>query len=229
MMHWCRRLLFHNWQLKLLSVVLAAVLWSVIARESESEIGIEVPLEYQNVPEKTEVISDTTNAVEVRLRGPSNLIKELSAREISATVDLADMAVSTEKIVQLTTEHVHAPFGIEVVGVIPARVRVALEATVSRRVPILPVIRGNPAEGFEAADKLVAPANVQIEGPASRVRLLENVPTSPVDISGRRDGISQIVDLDIADPLIRVPQTQPIRVEVRILAKSAPKPAVPGI
>src|SRR5438876_2416587 len=138
MMHRFRQILFHHWRLKLFSLIIAAMLWAATARETTSEIGVNVPLEYQNVPPNTEVISDTTNTVEVRLRGPSTLVKEISPQDISTTIDMGRMVLGSEKILPLTAQHVHAPFGVEVVGVNPARVRVTLEPTVSVKLRILP-------------------------------------------------------------------------------------------
>src|SRR5262245_7776875 len=137
-MHWLKHLLTNNWRLKLLALLMAVMLWAATTRESTSEIGIDVPLEYQNVPANTEVITDTTNTVEVRLRGPSTLIKEVSSPDISTTIDVGKMEKGSEKIVTLTKEQVRAPFGVDVVAVNPARVRVTLEPTVSSRLKIIP-------------------------------------------------------------------------------------------
>src|SRR5690349_16475671 len=55
----------HNWSLKLLSLVLATMLWMLVATETSSEIGMEVPLEYRNIPPQMEITGDTTNTVQV--------------------------------------------------------------------------------------------------------------------------------------------------------------------
>jgi len=219
-MVWLRRLIFHNWHLKLFSLLLAIMLWMTIARESTSEIAIEVPLEYQNVPPNTEVISETTNNVEVRLRGPSTLIKEISPRDVSTAVDLGGLSQHSEKILPLTSRHVRAPFGVDVVGVIPARIHVTLEERISAELPIVPTTMGKPAEGFDI-DKISSfPDVVRVEGPASRVRLLKEARTTPVDVTGKHDTVRQNVDLDIPDPLVRVLQSEPVRVDVHIQPRS---------
>jgi len=66
-----KEMVLENWYLKLFSLVIAAALWALIAQESLSEIFFDVPVEYQNVPPRTEVIGDTAKTVQVRLRGPS--------------------------------------------------------------------------------------------------------------------------------------------------------------
>src|SRR6188768_3280193 len=114
-MRYLKELLFNNWYLKLFSLILAAALWALIAQESTSEVFFEVPVEYQNVPRFTEVIADSAKTIEVRLRGPSTLIREISAKDISTVIDLEKMQMNGETTVNLNAQHVHTPFGVEVV------------------------------------------------------------------------------------------------------------------
>src|SRR5437867_72848 len=80
--HW----LIYNWHLKLISLILAVMLWMVVATETSSELGMEVPLEYRNIPAQLEIAGDTTNTVQVRLRGSSNVIRDISAKIVSPTI-----------------------------------------------------------------------------------------------------------------------------------------------
>ena len=113
-------LLLHNWHLKLISLVLATVLWSQVARTPTSEIGVLVSLIYQNIPPRAEVVGDVSDRVEVRLRGSSWQLRTLTAQDLSVSLDVQGMTIGQERIVPLTPELVHAPFGTQVVRVIPA-------------------------------------------------------------------------------------------------------------
>jgi YbbR domain-containing protein len=214
-----KELIFRNWYLKLFSLILATALWSLIAQESTSEILFEVPVEYQNVPAATEVIGDTAKTVEVRLRGPSTLIREVAAKDISTVIDLGQTPLNGETTVPLNAQHVHAPFGVEVVRVTPSRVRVSLEPTVSMQLHVLPATTGHVSQGYEVMAILVKPETVKAEGPASHVNALMSVTTTPIDLSNKKTTIIQTVDLDLPDPLVRFPETTPIRVEVKIRKK----------
>jgi YbbR domain-containing protein len=214
-----REFLFTNWHLKIFSLVLATALWSVIAQESTSEIIFDVPVEYQNVPSATEVIGDATKRVEVRLRGPSSLIREISAKDISTVIDLDQMPLNGETTVPLNAQHVHAPFGVDVVRVTPPRVRISLEPTVSKPLHILPATIGHVAPGYEVDAILIKPDTAKAEGPASHVNPLESVKTTEIDLTDKKSTIIQTVDLDLPDILVRFPETTPIRVEVKIRRK----------
>jgi YbbR domain-containing protein len=209
--HW----ITHNWLLKIFSLILATMLWLIVAREASSEVGLEVPLEYRNIPRDLEITGDTTNLVEVRLRGPSNVLKEITARNVVTTIDLAEMRTG-EKIVALSPQNVQAPFGAEVIRVNPSSVRFSLEKTVSKTVPITPAIVGQPADGYEVERVVADPATVQVEGPESRLKDLSSIATVPIRVEGKQARIEQASDLDVPDPQIRLlhPSTISIRIEI---------------
>lgn len=215
-----RDLLLHNWHLKLVSIALAAVLWAEVARTPTSEISVSVALEYQNIPDLTEVFGDTgdrVDRVEVRLRGPSASLRTITAQDISLSIDMRNITAGQQKVIPLSPEMVSAPFGVEVVRVVPARVRLTVEPVASKLVRIVPVRIGLPAEGFEVEMILPMPETVRIEGPASRVLPLKDITTTPINVSGRDKTFSENVELDILDPMIRVPSPTPVNVEIRIL------------
>jgi YbbR domain-containing protein len=209
--HW----LTHNWPLKIVSLVLAAMLWMAVANEASSEIGLEVPLEYRNIPPQLEITGDMTNTVQVRLRGSSNVIKEITAKDVSTTIDLGKMARG-EKIVPLSPQNVQAPFGAEVIRVNPSSVRFNLERTITKKIPVMPTIVGQPTDTYEVAKVSVNPSVVEIEGPESRVNALSSIATVPIRLDRKQTHVEQTADLDVPDPQIRLPHPSPVSVKVEI-------------
>ena len=121
-------LLRHNWHLKLISLVLAAVLWAAVARTPTSEIGVSVSLEYQNMPSGMDVLV-TPDRVDIRVRGASRLLRALSPRDVSLPLNMSGMTTEQKRILSLTPSLVRAPAGIEVVRINPETVQL----TISRR------------------------------------------------------------------------------------------------
>ena len=212
--HWVT----YNWYLKLISLGLAAMLWMFVATEASSEIGMEVPLEYRNIPPQLEITGDTTNMVQVRLRGSSNVIRDISPRDVSTTIDLSKMQ-SGEKIIPLSPQNVQAPFGAEVVRVNPSSVRFDLERTLRKTVPVVATIQGQPTDGFELGSVMVNPNKVEVEGPESRINTLESIATVPIRLERRQTHIEQTVDLDVPDPQIRLQHPAPVSVRVEVRRK----------
>ena len=194
------------------------MLWMVVAGETSSEIGMEVPLEYRNIPPQLEITGDTTNLVQVRLRGSANVIRQISAKDVSTTIDLSKMRPG-DKIVPLSPQNVQAPFGAEVIRVNPSSVRFNLERTTMKTVPVVPTIVGQPADGFEVGKVVWDPSKVEVEGPESRVNALQSIATVPVRLDQRQSHVEQFVDLDVPDPQIRLAHPGPVDVQVEILRK----------
>ena len=210
-----KEFLTHNWFAKLCSLLLATMLWIAIASEMSSEIGMAVQLQYQNIPPQLEISGETTNTIEVRLRGSANLIKELMPQDISVSLDVAGMSTG-EKVFHLTTRSVQAPFGIEVVRVNPSRVSLILERTLSKIVPVKPRVVGQPAAGFEVREISTFPTAVEVQGPEKSVRLLESVSTAAVEIQGADADVRKLIELDVPDSLVRLQRQSAVDVRVRI-------------
>jgi len=210
-----KEFLTHNWLTKLVSLALATMLWIAISGQANSEIGMSIPLEYRNIPSQMEVVGGATNAVEVRLRGSSTLIREISPNDVSAMLDLSGVRPG-EKIVQLTYQNVRVPFGVEVVRVSPSQVRLSLEHTVSKTVPVAVQVDGEPAPGFEIDGISATPASVEVEGPESKMRGIETMPTAVINVDDRETPFTGPVDLDLPDPMLRLHYLAPVDVRINI-------------
>ena len=208
----------HNWYLKLISLGLAVMLWALVATETSSEVGLEVPLEYRNIPPQLEITGDTTNAVQVRLRGSSNVIRAISAKDVSTTIDLSKMRPG-DRIVPLSPQNVQAPFGAEVIRVNPSSVRFNLERTMTKTIPVIATVLGQPSDGFEVGMVTIQPNRVEVEGPESRIMTLESIATVPIRLDRRQTRIEQAADLDVPDPQIRLSHPGPVNVHVELRRK----------
>jgi len=179
---------------------------------------MEVPLEYRNIPARMEITGDTTNSVQVRLRGSPNVVRDISPKNVSTTIDLSNMRPG-EKIVPLSPQNVQAPFGAEVIRVNPSSIRFNLERTLTKAVSVVPTILGQPPDGFEIGTVMVNPSRVEIEGPESRISTLTSIATIPVRLDRRQTPIAQTADLDVPDPQIRLQRPAPVVVRVEIRRK----------
>src|SRR5437870_6716795 len=125
---------------------------------------MEVPLEYRNIPPQLEITGDAANSVQVRLRGSSNVIRDISAKDVSTTIDMSKMRPG-DRIVPLSPQNVQAPVGAEVIRVNPSSVRFNLERTVTKTIPVVATVVGQPSDGFEVGKVTIERNKVEIEGP----------------------------------------------------------------
>jgi hypothetical protein len=205
------RLFRGNAPLRLASLVLAAGLWFVIAGKQTAERGIPVPVELRNVPRDLEMTGDAVNAVDVRVRASPGLINSLDSGKLLATIDLAG-AEEGERIVQLTPATIQVPFGFRIVKITPSLLTLNLERTQRKAIPVRPRVIGRPAPGFEVAEVASDPAEVRVAGPRSRVQEIESAFTEPVSVEGADRTLSEIVNVGLEDPLLRLEGGSGVRV-----------------
>ena len=98
---------FANLPLKVISVVVAFVLWLAVAGQSTVERNIQVPLEYRNVPAGMEIVGDPPGAVDVRLRGSSGNLARVVQGDVVAALDLSNARRGT-RIFNLRADDVRA-------------------------------------------------------------------------------------------------------------------------
>ncbi len=217
-MHSMKHWILQNWFLKVVSLLLATLLWAAVSNQASSEIGLDVPLEYRNIPSQLEITGEMTNTIQVRLRGSSNVIKGITAKDVSTTIDLGKMRTG-EKIVALSPQNVQVPFGAEVIRVNPSTVRFTLERTVTKTVDIVPTMAGQPANGFEVGQVFINPNTVEVEGPESLVDMLSAVATTPIRLDRKQSSFEQTADLDVLDPQIRLQHPSAVSVKIEIHRK----------
>ena len=191
-----------NLGLKLLSLLLGSTLWYTVAREQGAEFAFSIPIELRDVPEGLEVIEESVQQVDVRLRGPAETLRGLTAQDLSVGVDLSDAGAGT--IVEyLSPEDVSAPFGARVMRITPASLQIELDHTLEKEVNVIARVSGAPAAGFELNSIALQPNTVTVGGPASRIRDLDQVTTELLSAEGLRQPYSRKVQLEL-DPLVRL-------------------------
>jgi YbbR domain-containing protein len=206
---------FRHLGLKILAIALASLLWLTVAGEHVVERSLRVPLEFRNIPETLEIVGNTPDTVDVRLRGSSAVLSRLQSGEIVAVLDLSS-ARSGSRLFHIRSDEVRSPFGVEVSQVVPSTLALELEKSARRKVPVAPVIDGDPAPGFVVGKFSSDPATVEIIGPESHVRQVAEATTEPVSVKDARSRIRDNVTIGIVDSSVRLVQAQSANITVEI-------------
>ncbi len=220
-----RRYVLHNFGLKVMSLAIAVGLWYSVARDPMAEIAFTVPIEFHHVPEKLVISSEVIPQAQIRVRGPARVVRQLIQEEIHPVIDLSGV-VPGEKTFDLTSRQVHLPREVEVVQVVPSYLKVSFDRSARKQVEIKPRVTGTFASGYRILETKVDPQTVEIAGPEQRVKLIENALTDPVDATGVMGTARFTTNVYIADPLVRLVKSEPVRVTV-ITEKNSQKAGVP--
>ena len=208
-----RRHVLHNFGIKLLALALAVGLWLAVTRDPISEIAVQVPIEFRNIPENLEINTESIPRAEIRVRGPQRIVRRLQSADIYAEIELGGMKPG-ERTFDLTAEQVHHPRELEVVQVIPSQFHLTFDARLIRQVPVRPRVFGNFAAGYRIGRIDAEPATITISGPRQRVEAVEAAITDPVDASGTMDRATFVRHAYVSDPLVQVMNPNPVRVTV---------------
>lgn len=205
-----------NLGVKLTALGLGLLVWILLSVEPRVERALEAGVSYMNIPASLELNPDQVDRVTLILRGPRRRVQLAERSELDVVIDLAGCREGTEQTFDITESHVELPDGVRLVRSIPSQVRLALELRAEQEVTVYPNLTGTPGGGREVAAVQLEPPLLTIEGPATRVRLVQQVTTDPIDLSGISGAESFRTRAYLPDPYLRFQGNSTVIVHVRL-------------
>jgi len=137
------RALTHNLGWKLLSVLLAVLLWIAVEGEPELVTVQSVPVFYRNVEPTLALVSSPPATVRLELRGPSDVLSHDNLSNVALLLDLAGQTEPGEKVFPVSRTNVTLPTGVSFVRSDPPELKLHLD----RASPVgqVPESKSNPA------------------------------------------------------------------------------------
>ncbi len=210
-----------HWELKLLSLLAATLLWGFVVGGEQSEMILTVPVEFRGIPPGLELTGERADSVDVQLRGLRVQLLRLRGEALRAQVPLTG-ARPGETTLRLLPDQVRVPSGVHVVRITPSRLRVVLEALESATVKVVPRLTGTPPAGFSLKEVRVSPAAVEVRGPRSEVRLLRQVETEPIPLAALRGPLRRSVPLASPGGSVRVVGDGIAQITLEIVERGSP-------
>ena len=199
-----RKFFIENWGLKLVSFVLALMLWLYVTSKGKTELTLTVPLEFRNIPQGMALVGDVAGTLEVRVQGQERDLRDITfGKTVVGILDLSRAAVG-ENIIRVSPDDIKRPARVAVTRISPFEVVVRLEPLIRDTFKLKPNLRGSPAHGYTLSGVSVKPRRVTVEGPADVLETLESVETMPIDIEGARASITTEPKIDYQGKPIRI-------------------------
>ncbi len=187
-----------NPTLKVVSLVLAIILWLFVKSTSEGEVGLQVPLEFFRCPANLIVTEVSEDAIQVRIMGPLAQVDQLSARAGKARIDLSNAKAGTNTFA-ISADNFVIPKTLKITQISPSSIKVELDPVMGRVVRVKAAVKGEPAPGYRVTRIVVAPSSIKLRGARSHLEGLREVSTEEIDISGLRKTSKAEVALRLAD------------------------------
>ena len=192
-----RKLLFENLGLKISAVLLSVLLWFFVTSRGQSEMALEVPLEFISVPAGLGIATTSVKTVTVTVRGQERVMKSLRPSSVRVLVDLGK-SKDGDGVYYISKDDIKLPYAMTATNVAPTSVSVRMDETISKKVPVKPVVTGLAAGGYMIRSVDVKPREVNVQGLRTDIRRIGEVRTEPLDVSGARETVIQEMGLDAA-------------------------------
>jgi YbbR domain-containing protein len=210
-----RHIRVENKGLKLLSVLLAVMLF-IVSRQPVTDVRlVGVPIEYRGLSAAQEISGDLEQSVSVRVSGPRDIVRTLISSQLLVVADLSNKEPG-ERIVQLRADEASLPDNVRILQIEPSSLRTKLEPKARKRVKVEPRFSGLVVEEMEIYKFNLSPAETEIEGPQSQIAKIDRVMTETVDLTGRRESFQTSVEIEIPHRSLRVRSPAPINLSVEI-------------
>jgi YbbR domain-containing protein len=181
---------------KVVSVIIAIVLWGVVLGSRNVEVTKEIPLEVIT-PADIVPANEIPDRIAFRLSGPKAFLRSiLDRREDPIRVNLsgAKPALVTYRFF---SDNIRVPIGVKVLSINPTAIIIKLEYLKRKDVPVRVELRGNPPEGYRVVKAEIRPEVVRIKGAESRVDAITELVTTPIDVSNLKKNLEREVPIDL--------------------------------
>lgn len=205
------RRLFNNFWYKVISLILAVLIWGIIQGEQVMEVGRDVHITV-TVPEGHIIKESAQQIRQITIRGPRVLISEVPSR-IQAEVTLPDNTLGQYRLrltkAQLTeidprlNVSIHDPY-----------MDFFIDRKYTRSIPIKELLVGVPKKGHILKKVTLKPSSVKITGLRSEVIRLKSIATEPIEINGIAK--DQSVEVNLIPPTDLKTTYAPTSTEVAI-------------
>ncbi len=203
--------LIEKWPAKVLSLAAAIIISAFYRINTLESRSFSAPLNIETentLPSADALIpaSSYPQTVRINLRGENANLFSILEEDIEAYVNLSKYKEEGSYRIPIQIRKKGGAVGIEPLEIKadPIEIHIILEKKISRSVNVFPVFQGTPARGYELTSQSITPAAVTAEGPRSRIEAIQEFNTGIIDLEGRYEDFSVILNIINTDPFIAV-------------------------
>ena len=198
--------IFKNLSLKILSVVFAVVLWTIIVNiydPTTSYTFSNVSVQLIN----TESLTDKNYSYEivdggkisVYVSGPKSVVTNIKASDIVATADLSKISAFAD-YVDIHVSVVQNGQTLNNVEAAPktSAVRLSIENRDTKTINVNTEVTGKPADGYALVKQTLNPTSIKVTGPSSIIDTIDHAGIT-FDVTGATDEVHGDADIHLYD------------------------------
>ncbi len=185
-----------------------AILFCVGCSSKPGESDLLLPVHFLSMPGDLVKIPPFTKNIEIHVKGPGRIIKQMANDNLSYNVDLytdlsSDPAGDSGSIepglysIPVIENRISLHPGIRITSISPSFIIIKLDKMVKKHFHVFVPYSGKPAPGYIALPSESKPEKVELQGAASVIDSIKSVKTKPVDITGVKESFKREVPVNI--------------------------------
>ena len=209
------RFVTSNWQIKLLSLISAIILWAYVHVSKFDTIKLNLPVNYLNLPTTLTYVKKPPNFVSLYVRGRKGQL-QFSISRFKAKVDLTDAVIGTKKYNVVFDTSV-LPAGIDIVSI--SKTTLSIDKKIKKYLWVKVPIKGVIAQGFRKGRLGIIPQRILCVGPETILRNLQYINTTALKVSNHKQTIKQTLSIESYSKYI-VPSTSSVQVILNVFKEN---------
>lgn len=210
---------FPHWHAKLGSLLVTIVLYLFYYNSTQNQVSFSVPVQ-TNLGSEIALQSQSVKTVDIIISGRDTAINELRSSDFEAYVlpDLSRLGTQTLAIHYHSKNDIHISPSTKI-RLEPNSLTLELEAKIQATVPIELSITGYPASGFSLTGYSPVPKQVQILGPESKIKMISQLQTKSVDITGKNASYKVKTSLELPGNGVEILGSPEVTAEINIKSR----------
>lgn len=170
-----------NVSLKLISVLVAIMLWFMVLSGQVITKSVLVPVNFIDTPTGYIALSSSSN-LSVIIQGSKSLLDTFKYGTLSLNIDSKSLSHGANSK-SIVPSDIIAPIGVEVLEITPSRVNISYEQLESKNVRVTPIFIGEAPKGYKVISIDIEPDIVKISGVKSKLNLINHIETHQINLS----------------------------------------------
>ena len=207
-----KRYVFKDFKLKILSLVLAAMLWFAVSHIGETRMSFSVKIDFDKLGKEFIIKRVDNDEVIITVYGPVSILKGIRTRDIKLRLNLGD-AKEGLHVFTLRGNDVQMPKGLRLDTLKPDFVTVELDRVIEKRLKTIVRLGDKWKDIYKI--KVWFPQYVYAEGTKNSLEKIDTIETFPIEGNFFSDEETVEIPLDIKDMHIKRLKPDIIKVVLR--------------
>jgi len=207
-----KRYVFKDFKLKILSLVLAAMLWFAVSHIGETRMSFSVKIDFDKLGKEFIIKRVDNDEVIITVYGPVSILKGIRTRDIKLRLNLGD-AKEGLHVFTLRGNDVQMPKGLRLDTLKPDFVTVELDRVIEKRLKTIVRLDDKWKDIYKI--KVWFPQYVYAEGTKNSLEKVDTIETFPIEGNFFSDEETVEIPLDIKDMHIKRLKPDIIKVVLR--------------